>query len=353
MKTNKVLIGVGALLLVGVLTAGWAYYRAGDRLPEGLLLANGRVEGDHVTVATKLAGRIAKMSVREGDEVVTGQVLAELEDTPLRARLAQAEAARAAADAQLVAARTQLEVLRQQIPLGIRSAEAGVDKARAASAQSAKDAGRFAELAARGSVDAHRAEQMKLAAVAADADARRAADALAEARLGERKLRAKGEEIGALEAQRRQAEAAVREVGSLVDDLTIRSPQAGVVLMKLREAGEVVAAGAPLFDLVDLDRLYLKAYVAEKEIGKLKLGLPARVYVDAFPERPFPATVRTISSRAEFTPKEVQTPDERVKLTYAVKLYFDANKDRSLSPGVPADAVIRWQEGVGWVKPKW
>ncbi len=94
-------------------------------------------------------------------------------------------------------------------------------------------------------------------------------------------------------------------------------------------------------------------YVPAKEIGKLRLDLPAQIWVDAFPDEPFPATVRYIASRAEFTPKEVQTPDERVKLVYAVKLYLDANPDHRLVPGLPADAMIRWQEGVPWMKPRW
>ncbi len=114
-----------------------------------------------------------------------------------------------------------------------------------------------------------------------------------------------------------------------------------------------MSAGSPLLDLVDMDRLYLKVYVAEHEIGKLRLGLPARIYTDAFPDQPFEAVVRYISSRAEFTPKEVQTPDERVKLVYAVKLYLTENPDHRLTSGMPADAVIRWKEEAPWMKPRW
>jgi len=97
----------------------------------------------------------------------------------------------------------------------------------------------------------------------------------------------------------------------------------------------------------------LKVYVPEFQIGKVRLGLPARIHTDAFPAKPFEATVRYISSRAEFTPKEVQTSDERVKLVYAVKLYLEENPDHSLTPGLPADAIIRWKEGVPWENPRW
>ena len=108
-----------------------------------------------------------------------------------------------------------------------------------------------------------------------------------------------------------------------------------------------------MFDIVDLDRLYLKVFIPANEIGKVRLGLPARIYTDAFPDEPLAATVRHIASQAQFTPKEVQTPDERVKLVYAVKLYLDANPQHRATPGLPADAVIRWKEDAPWARPRW
>jgi HlyD family secretion protein len=101
------------------------------------------------------------------------------------------------------------------------------------------------------------------------------------------------------------------------------------------DVGEVITAGSPIFDIVNLDRLYLQVYIPEKDIGKVRLGLPARIYADAFPNTFFPATVRYIASRAQFTPKEVQTPDERVKLVFAVRLYLDENPNHCLLPVFP------------------
>jgi HlyD family secretion protein len=150
-----------------------------------------------------------------------------------------------------------------------------------------------------------------------------------------------------------QTEAALVEVQSVLDDLVIPAPATGMITTRVVDNGEMVSAGSPLFDIVDLDKLYLKVYVPEKEIGKVRLGLPAQIYTDAFPDMPFSATLRYIASQAEFTPKEVQTPDERVKLVYAVKLYLDKNPEHKLTPGLPADAVIRWQEATPWAKPRW
>jgi HlyD family secretion protein len=239
------------------------------------------------------------------------------------------------------------------VPLAEASADAVVAKARAAEAQAARDAKRFDELAARGTVEPRRAEQTRLALTAASADLRQAEQAASSSRLGRDKVRARENDIAALEAGLRQAQAASKEVASLVDDLTLRAPAGGVVLSRLRDTGEVVAAGAPIFDIVDLDKLYLKVYVPEKQIGLVRLGLPAQVYTDAYPGQTFAATIRYVASQAEFTPKEVQTPDERVKLSYAVRLYLDTNPDHRLTPGVPADAVIRWKDGVPWQAPRW
>jgi HlyD family secretion protein len=151
----------------------------------------------------------------------------------------------------------------------------------------------------------------------------------------------------------RHAEAGHQEAVTTKADLTIWAPTDGVVMTRTTEEGEVVAAGSSLITLVDLDRLYLRVFVPETQIGMLRLGLRAQIYTDAFPDKPFPATMRYISSRAEFTPREVQSPEERVKLVYAVKLYLDANPDHKLTPGLPADAMIRWKDGAPWTRPRW
>ncbi|WP_020650262.1 HlyD family secretion protein [Solimonas variicoloris] len=357
---------IAAALVIGAVVV-WRLFFSGPSMPEGLLLANGRLEGDTVVVATKLPGRIAELKVREGDTVAAGQVLAQLEDAQLRAKLGQAQAAVAALEAQHQAAQTGLQALREQVPLQIAQADAAVRqaratlaKARAAAEQNRRDAQRLEELAQRGTAPAQRAELARLAAVAAEADAaaaeaaqQRGARVADEARLGPQRVRAQEDQVRALEAQLGQARAALAEAQSVVDDLTIRAPGAGVVTTRIRDRGEVVGAGGPLLEIVDLDRLYLKAYVPESSIGRLRLGLPAQIYTDALPDQPFAAKLGYIASRAEFTPKEVQTTDERVKLTYAVKLYLDANPEHRLGPGLPADAVIRWKDGVEWKRPHW
>ncbi len=294
-----------ALILIAI-GSWWAYtrYVKVEALPDGLVQANGRIEGDLISVSSKYPGRIARITVEEGDSVVAGDVLVELEAREIEAKVRQAEQAAEAVRHQVEAASSQCE-------------------------QTERDAQRYAELYAEGTATQREAEQAELA------------DEVAQ----EKRI--------AAEAQLEQARAAYDEACVARDELTLSAPSDGVVTNRLHEPGVVIAAGSPVLTLVDMDKLHLKVYVPENLIGQLRLGLPAKIYSDAFPDDPYDATVSYISSRAEFTPKEVQTPDERVKLVYAVKLALTENPDHRLTPGIPADAVIRWDESIAWEKPRW
>ena len=336
-------------------------------LPEGLIQANGRIEGDHITVSSKFSGRIQSLPVKEGDVVKSGQILIVLDDTQVRIRATQAEKAVATLRAKVEALQMELEVMRQEVPLAIDAAEAEVAhstamaaKAEATEQQARRDALRQQQLVSQGAASRQRQEQAELALTAAHNDlsasltaVTRAKKQLAQVKLGWERINVKEGELKAVRAQLEQAEAALAEAESILADLTIKAPSDGVILTHMADVGEMAAPGTPLLDLVDQDRLYLKVFVPEVQIGKLRVGLPARIRTDCFPDRDIPATVRMISARAEFTPKEVQTPDERTKLVYAVKLYLDENPDHFLTPGMPADAVIRWKEDVQWAAPRW
>ncbi|NCT67942.1 MAG: HlyD family efflux transporter periplasmic adaptor subunit [Rhodanobacteraceae bacterium] len=363
-RRRLVVPAVAALVLVAGAVLAWRHYHA---WPDGLILANGRIEGDRYVAAAKVAGRVHEVRVREGQAVQAGEVLATLEDDQVRAKVDQARQAVAALEARLKAAQAALEVAEQEVPLAVASAEAGLanaravlGKAQAAEDQAARDVERMRALEQEGSIERHRREEAELLLAARRADRVSAGAgvavaerALANARLGPARIGAKRDEVAALAAELARARAGLDEVDSVARDLAVRAPVAGIVTTRIAEPGVVMAAGAPLLELVDLDHLYLTAFVPAIEIGKLKRGLPARVHVDAFPDRAFAATLDTIASRAEFTPKEVQTRDERVKQVYRTKLYLDANPDHVLTPGIPADAVIRCDSTVPWRAPNW
>ncbi len=301
---KKILTSTLVMVVVAACIAVWWLFFRVTPLPEGLVQANGRIEGDHYTVAGKVAGKITELKAREGDEVKKGQVLAKLDDAQINAKVLQAQK-------------------------GLDVTEALCRAAEVSEKQSRHDQARLQSLQHKNSASKQEAEQATSVWKVAK------------------------EKLAAAKAQCGVSTATLQEVLSLKDDLTIHAPAKGIITTRIVDEGEIVAAGSPLFDIVDLDRLYLKVYVPEKQIGKVRLGLPARIYTDAFPDKPFFATVRYIASRAEFTPKEVQTPDERVKLVYAVKLYLTENPGHKLTPGLPADAVIRWKEGIEWEKPHW
>ncbi|MGE0468897.1 MAG: HlyD family secretion protein [Nitrospira sp.] len=335
-------------------------------LPDGLVQVNGRIEGDHVTIAGKYPGRIQELLVREGDQVTKGQVLIKLDDAQTTARVEQARRAFEAVEAEVQAAHANLAVLKLDVPLAIEAARAEVieykakiAKAIAVEKEARSDAQRFRELAEKDQATRQQWEQAEMRwdvaqreIAIARAGLDQAQKGSAQAELGWKRLSAKEAEVTALDRRRDQAYAGLEEIQSMLTDLTIIAPSDGTITTRMVDVGEVVSTGVPLLELVNLDRLYLKVYVPEVQVGKVRLDLPAKIYTDAFPDRPFDATVRYIASKAEFTPKEVQTPDERVKLIYPVKLYLNENPDHRLTPGLPADAIIRWKEDVAWVKPQ-
>lgn len=363
-KTIRLVLIVAAGAMVVLVLWDRLYH---SNLPEGLIQANGRMEGDTVTVASKYPGRIRQRLVSEGDQVTPGQVVVQLDDEEARAKVNQAKAAVAALEAQREAAAAGLATLKRDVPLIIAMAredvmarQGALKAAEQAEAQMRTDRDRLTALAARGTVENHRAEEMRVrwhGAMAELTGARAAFQAAQNqwrrAQLGYDQIAVREKELNALDAQWRQTHAVLDEAQAAINNLTVRAPIRGTVVAKLVEPGEVVAAGTPLLELVDMDRLYLKVYVAGSYMGQLRLGLPARIYLDAFPDDPFPAQVRSIAARAEFSPKEVQTPDERTKLVYAVKLYATANPQGRLTPGISADAIIRWKDDVSWRKPRW
>jgi HlyD family secretion protein len=135
------------------------------------------------------------------------------------------------------------------------------------------------------------------------------------------------------------AKANLDRVSASMENAVIFSPINGVILSKNIEPGETAFPGTPIITIADITKPWIKIYIPEKQIGLVKLGQNANVFVDSFPDKPFQGKVTSISNKAEFTPKTIQTKDERVKLMFAVKIVIE-NQDQSLKPGMPADAEI-------------
>lgn len=328
----------------------------------GLVLASGRIEGRITTLTPKTSAWVVTLHADEGQAVRQGQLLATLDDQAQRERVRAVEEQVRALDQRLVAANSQLGMTERQVTLQIeqttaaqREAEARLRRARSSLVQAERDAQRAAVLVAKELVAPQEGEHARLTADMAAQSVKEAEEALessgkqvALARLGLEQIAILRAERDALARQRGQAQAQLAEQQSHVVDFSVKSPIDGRVLTRTVERGERVEPGTPLFTLVDLDRLYVKIYVPEPYIGKVALGQEARVYVDAYPGRAFPARVSRVSQEAEFTPKNVETREERVKLVFAVEVALAENPGGVLKPGMPADATIRSRPDAPW-----
>lgn len=293
------------------------------------VVASGTVEATEADLGFQIGGRIATIAVREGDPVGASQVLARLEAAELDAR-------RSAAEAQLDAARAQLaELQRGARPEELRQARA----AEAAARERMEEAGRVLErnraLEEGGAVSREALEQARTAYEVARAQHEHAREQLALVRTGTRQ-----ERLDAQHAVVRQAEAALAQVDAALANAVITAPFAGVVTVRHRQPGESVAAGAPVLTVMDPDDRWVRIYVREDVIGHVTLGQRAAIRTDSDRANEYPGRVTFISTQAEFTPRNVQTAEERVKLVYAVRVAITDDPRHMLKAGVPADVTL-------------
>jgi HlyD family secretion protein len=300
-----------------------------SRSDKNVITASGTIEAIEVNVASKVAGQILALAVEEGSRVKPGDVLATIDHATADIQLRQAEAGVALARAQLVllqngARKEDIE----QADAALRQAEANLKVA-------VDDAKRMRELLKSGSVTTKQRDDAEARLTVAEAQRKGAEEALNKVR-----RLARPEEIDAAEARLAQAQAAADLLAKSIADCTIVAPAGGIITHKAVEAGELVTPGATVVTLSELDSVYVMIYLAEKEIGRVRLGDQADVAIDAFPGRAFPGRITYISPEAEFTPKNVQTKEDRVKLVFGVKVEIE-NPEGLLKPGLPADATIR------------
>jgi HlyD family secretion protein len=276
--------------------------------------ASGTIETTEVTVSAKVGGQVLKLLVDEGSDVKSGDTLTVLDRSDLEIQLDQAKANVAATEA--------------QYKLAIQGArEEDITQAEATLKNAEDDLNRTEGLIKDGSIT-----QKQL-------DDARTRHILAKQNYDKLKRGSRPEEIDAARARRDQAVAQVKAIKKKIDDSFVVAPIDGMITQKAVEEGEIVMPNASLFRISRLDKVHLIIYVSEEELAKVKLGQDAKVYIDAEPKKPFIGKVIYISSIAEFTPKNVQTKEDRTKLVFGVKIEIP-NPEQALKPGMPADAVI-------------
>ncbi|MGD8479853.1 MAG: HlyD family efflux transporter periplasmic adaptor subunit [Methyloceanibacter sp.] len=257
----------------------------GDTLPAGLVSSNGRIEADEVNIAAKFAGRVKEIVVREGDLVKPGQVLALMDTAELDAMIEKARAE---------VSRSESEVV---------EADATVDQRKAQLTLTNQELERTLTLFERGHVSKGVLDERQ-----SRYDSARAALAAAQAHL---KTAQRTVEVEKAEVKRIQTE---------INEAILKAPVMGRVLYRLAEPGEVLAAGGKVLTLLNLGEVYMEVFLPSREAGRIALGSDARIVLDPVPHFAIPATVTFVSPQAQFTPKQVETAEEREKLMFRVKV---------------------------------
>jgi len=303
--------------------------------------ATGYIEATEVRVAGEVGGRLVEVKVAEGDRVSAGDVIARMDtsDTELALRRAGADREQARAQLALVRAGSRPEDVRQAAAQ-VQSAQAEVKAAQAELDAAAADLERFENLlrANAGSVkqrdDAATRRDVAAARVRGAQDrAQAAAEALAKLKAG-----ARPQEIDVARARVSSSDGQIRTLQKSLADAIVKAPVAGIVTSKLLDTGEMAAPRAPVVVITDLDHAWANLYVDERLVPRLKIGQAATLITDA--GQRLNGTITFISPKAEFTPRNVQTADERSKLVYRVKVTAD-NKAGVLKPGMPIEAELQ------------
>ncbi len=324
---KKKLLIIGILILIGVMVL--LFRKTGDRDDDLRLVFSGNVEVTEVDAGFKYAGRIRELPVEEGQKVRKGERLAELDSAELESQVRQGKA-------YLDEARIKLEELKAGArPQEVEHAKASVRYADAALTKAERDYERAAVLFENGAIPAQAMDAARKTYDATASERRKTAEALSLVQEGPRK-----EIIAAALYRVRQAEAGLLTLEERLKDTVIYAPLSGVIMRKNSEAGETIAAGIPVCTLGDLETPWIKIYVKEDKLGLVKLGQKAEVSVDSYPGKTYDGTVTYIASEAEFTPKNIQTQEERVKLVFGVKIGVK-NVNDELKPGMPADVTIK------------
>ena len=375
MKRTWMLVGIMVSLLAGCKR---------NAEPVGTLFVSGRIDGDTVDLSSKIQGRIVNLAVREGDSVEAGQVIARLES-------AQQQAIRDAQKARIVSGQRTVDELERDLgtydekvrqaelytnqaradaPGQVQQAEANLAAAKADLArweaehqQVQLDAKRYPPLAKSGAVAVQVAEQYQTKEEVAEESVNASRKQVAAAEAALVRARAQLDNIAIQDANRqtllRQAEAhkakiaaaqadveaeraALRKIEADIADLQIRAPIAGTILTRSAEPGKVIQPGQTIFTMVDLTKLYLRGFVPEGNVGKVRVGQKAEVFLDSNPKQPVPAEVIRIDPDVMFTPENTYFKEDRVKQVMGLKLGLRGAYGYA-KPGMPADGRIQLQ----------
>jgi HlyD family secretion protein len=391
-QRRLILMVFAGVVLIAAAILIWKVFFAAPAVPASIVVVSGRIEGDDSAVASKTTGRILEVRVREGDSVNAGDTIAILDDAQIRAREDQARDALSEAEARRIAAEEQIAVLQEQLAQSrlqvgqsrldteghvgqaeadLATAEAELAQQQAAYQIAAFNRDAYTRLAKTGAVSEQQGLQASTTAdqqFAVVTASRRRVEAsqseltTAQASLSNpgiresqvasvrRQIAEQEDEVANATAQTEQAQAELAEAEDNRNDLTIKAPFSGTVVTRGAEPGEVVTAGTTIITLLDLTKVYLRGFVPEGQIGKVKVGQSARIYLDSNSKKPIYAYVSRIDPQATFTPENTYFRDDRVKQVVGLKLQLIGGFGFA-KPGMPVDGEVLVQ-GDKWPKEK-
>jgi HlyD family secretion protein len=323
---KKIIIPV--LLIIAVVVAGFFYLKKQHTPALDRVRVSGNIEITDVEVSFKIPGRVVERPVSEGHLVKAGQIVARLDSQDLAQEIAQRQAQVGSAQAVLTELKTGSR------PEEIAQAEAVLERAQADGARAKLELERQKKLYEREVISTREYDLAKTTFDGAEARIREAKEALTLVRKGPRQ-----EKIDQAKAGLEQARQALALAETRMSYSVLMSPLSGLVLSENIEPGEFVSPGTPIITLGDLSQVYLRAYINETDLGRIRVGQRVRVISDTFPDKAYEGKITFIASQAEFTPKNVQTQKERVKLVYRIKVDIP-NPLMELKPGMPADGEI-------------
>jgi HlyD family secretion protein len=344
MTTQKWLLLAAVILVGGVALLGWKLYQP-PKLPDGFASSNGRIEAVEIDVATKMAGRLVSVLVNEGDFVAAGQVLAQMDTDVLKAQLREAQADLRRAKTSVEAARStvaQRESEKAAAQSSVAQREAEFDR-------DSKGFDRAKRLAETSAVAAEELDKYRATFYSTKAalDSAKANVAAADAAIST----AKSQVIDA-EASVDAAQARIERLKADINDATLRAPRDGRVQYRIAQPGEVLNAGGKVLNMIDLGDVYMTFFLPTLQAGRVQMGAEARLVLDAAPQYVVPAQVSFVSDVAQFTPKTVETAEERQKLMFRIKARIDPEllkkHIRSAKTGLPGMAYVRLDPQAAW-----
>jgi len=344
MRKKSILLIIIVVALAIFLYAISPYLKTGDTF----LTVSGRVEADETELASRISGRLERVLIEDGMNVKKGDTVAEIDDEDLQSKRRQNMSRIEESKERINAAALDLEYTERNVEHSVDEArkalsiaEARLKQAEAKKENSEKELKRYASLLDKEVISREHYDNVRLenrlaqeeAAVALK-DVERATVALMKAEDGRQIVRAKEKELLALRQSLNQLNEALEQVEIHIGYTIVTAPSDGIILRKVVEPGEMLLQGSVIGVMIMPEETYVRTYVPEKYIGRLHIGMDAEVISDAYPERPFKGSICYISDRAEFTPKEVQSYEERVKQVFAVKICFSG--DTGLTGGKKA-----------------